>query len=394
MSNVTRLTPGKAREGRAVIRTQPSPAPPGIMPEIRNFLDIEAWAARDIPEPDRLLGDVVTTTSRMFLIGRTGLGKTMLGFALAAGMASGAGFCHWRSSRPARVLYIDGEMPGELIKARAIEALRRAGPIPPGNLTIYARDAEEEFARRFPELPPFAPLNTPEGHEFIYRLIDVLGGVECVIFDNVMSLIAGDQKDEVPWSDTLALVSGLTARRVGQIWLDHTGHNTERQYGSSTKAWRFDAVGVMKGVAGGSTEGELAFSLSFDGADNGKARRRTPDNWQHFETHVFRLKDDAWTSSPASGKQSTGPKLSPVAREFYDALIDALAETTTPGRTTKSAWYSELVRKGLADALEPDDDRAAKAKKQAKLRKYLAEFKTAGLIGVNNEEITRLNAEK
>jgi hypothetical protein len=53
-----------------------------------------------------------------------------------------------------------------------------------------------------------------------------------------MFLIAGDQKDEVPWSETLPLVDKLTRLKIGQVWLDHTDHNTDRQYGSSTKAWR------------------------------------------------------------------------------------------------------------------------------------------------------------
>jgi putative DNA primase/helicase len=82
----------------------------GPMPGLRDYLAIEAWASRQIKEPDRLLGDLLTTTTRIFLVGRTGLGKTMLGFAIACGIASGEGFLHWRSVRPARVLYVDGEM--------------------------------------------------------------------------------------------------------------------------------------------------------------------------------------------------------------------------------------------------------------------------------------------
>jgi putative DNA primase/helicase len=118
--------------------------PPDPAAELRNLLSVQSWADRDIPPPDRLLGDLITTTSRAFIVGRTGLGKTMFGFALGAGLASGAGFLHWRAARPARVLIVDGEMPGELIKARSIDALRRASvPPKPGFLTIYSRDMEE-----------------------------------------------------------------------------------------------------------------------------------------------------------------------------------------------------------------------------------------------------------
>jgi AAA domain len=221
---------------------------------------------RDIPAPDRLLGDLLTTTSRMFLVGRTGLGKTMLGMGMACGMATGRGFLHWRRTRPARVLYIDGEMPAELVKARSIDVLRRAGiPPHPDNLLIFVRDTMEEFAARYPSLGQFAPLNSEEGQNFVHALIRAVGGVDVVIFDNVMSLVAGDQKGEVPWSETLPLVSALTAKRVGQVWLDHNGHSTDRQYGSATKAWRFDAVGLMKPLPDDQRNPrEVAFILSFE----------------------------------------------------------------------------------------------------------------------------------
>ncbi len=118
-------------------------------------LDVHSWADMDIPEPDRLLGDVLTTTSRMFLVGRTGLGKTLLGLGIAAGVASGTGFLHWPGGWPARVVYLDGEMPAELIKPRSRDALRRlkGAAVPRGNLLIFGRDIESAARRDFPTLP-------------------------------------------------------------------------------------------------------------------------------------------------------------------------------------------------------------------------------------------------
>jgi hypothetical protein len=123
-----------------------APPPDATIPGLEDFLAIETWAERDMPAPDRLLGDLVTTTSRTFLVGRTGLGKTLLAQALACGAASGKGFLHWRAGRPARTLIIDGEMPGELLRQRARDTLRRAGIAPPrSTLMIYARDTEEDW---------------------------------------------------------------------------------------------------------------------------------------------------------------------------------------------------------------------------------------------------------
>lgn len=359
---------------------------------VREFLSVENWITRDIPPPDRLLGDLLTTTTRLFLVGRTGLGKTLLAMGLAGGIASGNGFLHWRGGRPARVLYLDGEMPAELIKARAQDAVRRLGTVlPPGTLTIFARDTEEEFATRFPHVGRISPLNTEAGQKWLLALISALGGVDVVIFDNVMSLIAGDQKDEIPWNETLPLVQALTTLRVGQVWLDHTGHNEGRQYGSSTKAWRFDAVALMTPIPDDQREqDEVGFTLSFE--HPGKARRRTPNNWRDFETCTVRLRHDEWTSESASKKVRSARKLSPMAEEFYRAFHDALVVTATLGRTTRNAWYSECVRTGLADPIESHDDSKSKDEKKKKFRVYMAQLKAAGLIGIDGETVTDLRA--
>ena len=353
------------------------------------FLDVTAWLERDIAEPDRLLGDLLTTTSRVFLVGRTGLGKTLVALGIACGIASGRGFLHWHCHRAARVLIIDGEMPAELIKTRAKEALDRIGAeIPPGNLVIFARDIEEEFTTRFPNLGKMEALNTPEGKVWLLALIDQIKP-SVIIFDNVMSLISGDQKDEVSWSATLDLVQTLTAKRIGQLWLDHTGHNQDRQYGSSTKAWRFDAVGIMAPLPEDQrTDHEVAFTLSFD--HPGKARRRTPDNWRDFDNVTIRLNADGWSFEQASKSKRTTAKLSPMATEFYRALQDALAVTTTPGKTTRSAWFAECCRVGLAESSDPDDNAASRRAKGARFRKYMVEIKAAGLIGVDGETINFL----
>jgi hypothetical protein len=369
------------------IKAGSKPALPGL----REFLAIEAWTKRDIPPADRLLGDLVTTTSRMFLVGSTGLGKTLLALGMACGMASGRGFLHWRADRAARVLYIDGEMPEELIRARSVDALRRLdGSRPKGNLLIYARDSEDEFARRFPALPPFAPLNTPQGKDFVLELIGAVGGVDAVVFDNVMSLVNGDQKDEIPWSDTLPLVAQLTKQKIAQIWADHTGHDKAKQYGSSTKAWRFDAVGLMAALPDDQRTGhEVAFTLSFESP--GKARRRTPDNWRDFQTCVVRLNDDRWTSEAAGGAgHMASAKLKPSVRPLYDALLDALAVSEIPGRTTKDAWFAEAVRSGAVEAIMAEDDYKARERKRVPLRKAIFDLKAANLIGINGDEVSDL----
>ncbi len=346
------------------------------IPGLAEFLSAEQWLKRDFPEPEPLLGDLIVAGVRMFLVGSTGLGKTLLGFGMAVAMASGAAFLHWQARRPVRVLYIDGEMPGALIRQRLRDAVRRPGvPELGGRLTIFARDMEDEIAAQFPTVGRFQPLNTEAGINWLLAFIDALGGVDIVAFDNVMSLLEGVQKEEETWSGALPLVDKLSRRRIAQVWLDHTGHNAARQYGTSTKGWRFDTIGIMTALPDDQRQPrEVAFTISFE-APAGKARRRTPDNWRDFETVTIRLTDDRWTSEPATANGAAAGggagKVSPSRQVFYDAVVAAITKSPAgPGRTTLATWELACLRRGLIEKPPTGDAKEIWQQRDARYRKY------------------------
>ena len=71
---------------------------------------------------------------------------------------------------------LSGEMSGEEIRQRSIDALRRSGvKLTPGNLLIYARDVEEEFKHLFPTIGRMPPLNCSDGWLWILNLLDKPG---------------------------------------------------------------------------------------------------------------------------------------------------------------------------------------------------------------------------
>jgi AAA domain len=352
------------------------------------YLSVGTWINRDIPPADWLMGEIVSTTIKMFLVGQTGSGKTNLALAMALHIAAGLAFLHWKAGRPARVLFLDGEMPAELIKERCNDAQRRLGvTVPSGNLMIFGADIVEECARLFPDLPPFKPFNTEEGTFFARALIAMIGDVDLVIVDNVMSFVTGDQKDEVPWSDTLPLLAWLMSQSIGQVWLDHTGHNTTRQYGSSTKPWRFDTVGIITPLSDEQCEhGDLAFTLSFE--PPGKTRRRTPANWRDYETCTIRLRDDVWTSDRTPAKAGKTAKLSPSRAIFHKSLIDAITVASiAPGSTTLTAWESESVRRGFIEPPEPGENSKARGTRLAKFRTAKTYLLAARWIGFDGQHV-------
>jgi hypothetical protein len=266
----------------------------------RDRLGLDYWLSLDIPPPDFLLGEILSTTSRAEIIAPSGLGKTSFAMALGMAIADGANFLHWRAGEgPRHVLFIDGEMSRRLMRRRLEDAVRRSGSRPD---TFFLLNREE-----FPDLPP---LNTEEGQDFVNGIIDSLGGVGLVIFDNVQALLVGDMKDEESWQQVLPWIRDLTRREIGQLWVHHTGHNEAHGYGTKTREWQLDTVMLMERIE--RPGADIAFSLSFS-----KARERSPENRADFEPAVITLADDAWTS-----ERSTAP-----TKKARDRVLELLADT-------------------------------------------------------------------
>jgi hypothetical protein len=296
-------------------------------------LTLVDWLERDLPAPDLLL-PWLSTTSRVLMIGPTGTGKTLLGVGLCMGMSATRGFLHWPSIRRARTLLIDGEMSRRLLQQRLAAEAERLGVIP-----------EEMHILSHEDIDGFAPLNTRAGQAQIDRQIERIGELDLILFDNVMCLISGDQKDEEGWRNTLPWIRSLTRRSIGQIWLHHTGHDESRSYGSKTREWQVDTVIHLEEAKRPDTD--VSFQLTFR-----KARERTPNTRTNFQDTRIALVNDQWTSDVAI--RGIKKNVSPLAKKFYDALVNATIGNGTPKQfnrptTTIDEWRAECIKLGLLD---------------------------------------------
>ena len=262
---------------------------------------------RDLAKPDFLMGQWLTTTSRVLIVGPTGLGKTNFGLALGLSVSAGKDFIHWKGVRPSRVLYIDGEMPRRLMKQRLIDASRRAGVVQTDFLTISREDVD------------FSPLNSDEGFEFIVRLIENHGPFDLILFDNIQALLIGDMTTEDQWAKVLPLVRELSKRSIGQVWFHHTGHDEKKSYGSKAREWQMDTVVLMK-RENTSDDADIEFSINFT-----KARERTPENRGDFEEVTVSLREDQWRSGSVE-------RMTKDAGQAFRELEALIKDQRQPGR--------------------------------------------------------------
>jgi AAA domain len=329
---------------------------------LRPPLTIQEWRDRNLPEPDFLMGDWITTTSRILDVAPTGIGKTNLIIPLGMAVAAGMDFLHWRGRRTSKVLYVDGEMSRRLLKQRILDAARRLGAEPSGFHAL----SHEDFSN-------FQPLNTQEGQEQIESIFTEIGPVDLVMFDSVMCLTIGDMKEEGPWNQIMPWVRSLTQRRIGQIWVNHTGHDETRQYGTKTREWQMDTVLFQQPAKRDGID--MCFDLDFR-----KARERTPANRADFRPVRVSLVGDVWKYEEIDSMPSSP---SPTALKFLHALSNVLVGSTRivlgrPAADTET-WKNECVRLGLIDkASKPDSARAL-------FSKYRRELVVTGRVACDGE---------
>lgn len=316
-------------------------------------LSLAEWQTRrDLADPDFVMGEWLSTTSRGIIIGPTGLGKTKVGLALAVAMATGRDFLHWRAKRKARVLYVDGEMSRRLLKRRQQDALRER--------EVAVPDVDSLFVLSTEDVENFQPLNTAEGQRYIEMLIDRKGPFDIIIFDNIQALLAGEMKEEEQWAKVLPWVRSLTRRSIGQVWFHHTGHDEAKGYGSKAREWQMDFVALMERIQAG--DADIALQMTFT-----KARERTPENRADFEPVVMSLRGSRW-GSPSSAAAGAGRASRDLAvlrksREVFLQLLDTYEVQGRNVSASPSPSYAPSVfaREGAARPL----GKAAKDRRDA-----------------------------
>jgi hypothetical protein len=291
-------------------------------PRDQGSLILAAWINRDIPARDYLLGSVLCTTSRWFVIGETGVGKTLFGAELGASCAKGVGFLSWKAGRPCRVMYIDGELPVETFKERMQLIASRHDP----GLQFFGYNREYLGHAGMP------PLNTTAGQIWLWREIDIIKP-DLIIFDSIMCLLVGPMQDEATWAPMKPMVCELSSRRIAQIWFNHA-NDLGKSFGDKTREWEMDTVAKLSKLEGDETAIRLEFT---------KARLRTPKTAGQFAPLIIAMIGGLKSPRPqaAARARATSRTSRPSFSRFMTSLPTACKKNSLPAACKKNSdWMA------------------------------------------------------
>jgi putative DNA primase/helicase len=143
------------------------------------------------PEREMLLAPILPRQGLCMLHAQRGIGKTYVSLSVAVAVASGGKtFDRWIAPKPAKVLFIDGEMPARTLQERLASLINGSDSEPPS--ADYLRILTPDM--QYGAMPNLA---TSEGQKAIEPLLQ---GIDLVILDNLATLARhGRSNDEDSW---------------------------------------------------------------------------------------------------------------------------------------------------------------------------------------------------
>jgi RecA-family ATPase len=288
-----------------------------------------AWRAKVFPPPEYLLGNVFHRGSRWLGYASTGTGKTLFFLDMLGALAAGKPFLDWEgSSKPRRVMYIDGEVSKETMQERIIANLDRYGC--DETLFVYCRDDLESG-----EMPP---LDTEAGWKWLARKI-VAVKPDVICFDAIAFLAPTALSDEEAWGRVQELILSLTKRGIAQVWINHTGHNEGHSYGLKLKEWAMTAVLSLRQDEKATALAQSAcVELEFE-----KARERKKSNWAQFRKQKIEYDDVAgWSARVGIDHAETAAEDQAFFLRML-GLLDRRGQNVSSGPKTSKNYAPRLI---------------------------------------------------
>jgi hypothetical protein len=164
----------------------------------------------------KLLGDWFCEGDCGFIFASRGVGKTWLALAIAQALSTGGKLGEWQAHEAVKVLYVDGEMPPDLMRVRC-EGLQARND----NLSFLNHEV------LFDRTGKVLNIANPEIQQAITQRC-IAAGVKVLVVDNLSTLASGMRENEADsWEQVNGWLLDLRRRKVAVVIIHHAGRSGE-----------------------------------------------------------------------------------------------------------------------------------------------------------------------
>jgi len=255
-----------------------------------------------------------------------GVGKTWLGLLIAEAVATSGHVGEWKAPASAKVLYIDGEMPADLMRDRD----KGLG------------SGEVEFLNHeilFDRTGKVLNITEPAVQDAILQR-SIRDNIRLVILDNLSTLASGvKENDSFEWERLHNWLLQFRRHKIAVILIHHAGRSGEIRGTSKREDAAFWVISLKDGKKHADDKRGAHFISTFT-----KPSRNTQDEVPSYEWHVV--------TDPVTGEVSVGCKPAQTLDVLRQLIEDGVTECNqlaqemrvTPG--TISKWAKKAMKEG------------------------------------------------
>lgn len=252
----------------------------------------EALLSMQLPPREYLLGPWLRAKDLAMVYAPRGGSKTWACLGMACSIAGGGKFLNWNAAKQRRVLYVDGELPKEMLEERIKTLLSACDLDTQGNLRIFTPDLQEWGT------PNIA---ASEGQRMIEEHLD---GVELLVLDNLSCLCrGGDENDAQSWEVAQDWLLRLRRQGLSVVFAHHTGK-----------------AGTQRGTS--KREDILDFCIALK-----RPKDYEPEDGARFEVHFEK------------------------ARGLWGGAVEPIEAWLKRGTSGTSVWETSSLKSALADRI-------------------------------------------
>jgi putative DNA primase/helicase len=273
----------------------------------------------------KLLGDWFCEGDLGFIFAFRGIGKTWVALGIARALCEGGKLGDWQAHERVKVLYVDGEMPPDLMCER--------------DKGLQGNIGEVEFLNHeilFERTGKVLNITKPEVQAAI-TVRCVKTGVKVLILDNLSTLASGMRENEADsWELVNSWLLDLRRRKIAVVIVHHAGRSGEMRGTSKREDNVFWIIALDDAKKDADDQRGARFISRFT-----KPSRNTQEEVPAYEWHFV-------TDEP-SGVVSIGCKLAQTMDVFLGLIEDGVTECGQIAQEMKTspATISRLAKKAI-----------------------------------------------